>query len=378
MDDEYRPRDVLKVVTNTKFKAKIDDIILDETDRVSMRLEATLVNNPEEKKSINGTLIYERKWDNGDWNRDEVSKKDVLKGKVLKINLGADELYHLFRGLCDYYRLYDENKFSYGTTKYVRCAFEKNIFKEILTSHIPTPNEKNRLSMASKMIDCIFNNDIQIEDFQNILELLDFEKLNELHHKMNISNLLIVEKKITENINNPNEKCWQKFFLKHDWVLSQLFPQPLVFFESEAYTGGKTIENKNGGLCDFIYKHHMTDNVSLIEIKNPCTELMGDEYRKGVFNISGDLTGSINQVLKYKNDLDMEYYSLVAKQEGKNFRVFSPRCVVLAGKISNLNSMEKKRSFEYFRNECATVSIITFDELLEKIKALIKIFSKTL
>lgn len=46
------------------------------------------------------------------------------------------------------------------------------------------------------------------------------------------------------------------------------------------------------------------------------------------------------------------------------------KCVVIAG--STLTEPVKRRSFEVFRNSCKDVEVVTFDELLNKLKLLHK------
>lgn len=80
------------------------------------------------------------------------------------------------------------------------------------------------------------------------------------------------------------------------------FACPCTIFADKAYVGGKGINNSGGNLCDFIYQNSLSQNVALIEIKTPCTELIGNQYR-GTYSFSYDLSGAVNQVLNYRDKL---------------------------------------------------------------------------
>ena len=74
--------------------------------------------------------------------------------------------------------------------------------------------------------------------------------------------------------------------------------------------------------------------MALIEIKTPCTELIGNQYR-GTYSFSYELSGAINQVLNYRDKLTKEYYSL-CHQSSEPFEVLSPKCVELYQRIVDL------------------------------------------
>lgn len=56
-------------------------------------------------------------------------------------------------------------------------------------------------------------------------------------------------------------------------------------------------------------------------------------------------------------------------------RSFSPKCVIVIGKINTLNAKQQK-AFELYRNSFNNLTIITFDELHQKICDLISVFKE--
>lgn len=171
------------------------------------------------------------------------------------------------------------------------------------------------------------------------------------------------------------EEKWQKFFKKYNWIFSQLFSAAVLFFEDKAYVGGKTIENREGKVADFIYKNALTDNLSIIEIKTHKTPLIRKGAYRGqdVYALDKELSGAINQVLDQRDNLQKEFYDLNTKSD-KEFEVYNPECLVIAGTLKSLSANHKK-AFELQRSNSKDVRLITFDEIFIKLKSLEKIIT---
>ena len=67
------------------------------------------------------------------------------------------------------------------------------------------------------------------------------------------------------------------------------------------------MSNRDGNVCDFIYQNELSQNIALIEIKTPCTPIIGNSYR-ATYSFSSEMSGAINQVLNYKDSLTKELY----------------------------------------------------------------------
>lgn len=215
------------------------------------------------------------------------------------------------------------------------------------------------------------------ENSDEIISKLLEARGEELDHLNNVIGLANLKRLLTvweENTDNNSESFWQRTFGDNSWVLSQIFASPFLDFQQEAYVGGKTVENKEGKVVDFIYQNGLSREVALIEIKTPNTRLLSTEYRTGVYSIHSDLTGSIIQVLGYKEQIIRDYAQLRLDYE-REFKVFSPKCVVIAGKLKGLNE-KQLQSFEIYRKELKNVTIITYDELFQKVQMLLKLLSE--
>jgi hypothetical protein len=161
------------------------------------------------------------------------------------------------------------------------------------------------------------------------------------------------------------EKKWQIFIKEKSWIFFYIFSQPIILYKDEAYVGGKNIDNRNGKFVDFLGKNNQTNNISFLEVKTHKTKLLKDRPYRGldVFCISDELSGAINQVLDQRDNLQKHFFEL----QVDSFKQFNSACVVLLGSICDLTENQKK-SFELFRSNSKDVEIITYDELLDKIK----------
>ena len=194
---------------------------------------------------------------------------------------------------------------------------------------------------------------------QNYLETKD---------KINIAYLEDVIKKFETLLKatNENEKQWQDFFANHGWILANLFPFQVILFDKEAYVGGKTIHNSEGRLVDFLFQNGFKDNYALLEIKTHNTELLKSKaYRlPNAFSLHESFSGAISQCLDQKNTF--------LTNLGKEYSVLDPRVILLIGLKSKL-SKAQSACFELCRSNLKNIEIVTFDELLDKVKGLRKI-----
>jgi Domain of unknown function (DUF4263) len=175
-----------------------------------------------------------------------------------------------------------------------------------------------------------------------------------------------------DNQHNADEEFWQQTFAARPLVLSQAFAAPIIILEDKAYVGGKGIDNRQGKVTDFLIAGRLSQNAALIEIKTPKTRLLGTEYRAGVHGVSQEVSGAIVQVATQRDSLLKEYYGLVHKS-AEPFSAFSPHGLVIAGNLQDeLADMERKQSFELFRQGLRDVQLITYDELFSKVESLLE------
>lgn len=209
-----------------------------------------------------------------------------------------------------------------------------------------------------------------VERFQE----LDISSLEDISSLSGIAQLKEFRKVWDAESENGDEEFWQKTFSNFSWSISQLFTYPLILFAEKAYLGGKVVTNKKGNLVDFIYRNALSDNVMLIEIKTPTSNLLNGKYRQ-TFSISAELSGGINQALKYKHKVLRHYAGLmVDAEENEKFEAFNPKGVLIIGNYEKeINELVKKEAFELFRDNLSNIEVITFDELFKKVDLLLEI-----
>ena len=377
--------DTVDVVSTSAVTADASPIVLAQTDMLRLKYLPTLVDNEKEpQKSVSGKLLYEKKRKNdASFPSDshgatgKVSRGSVKVSDWMELQLSTSETYELYEGLKRLYALHgDMGKIPYGSATYTRVDSSFRQFLSIIQNDPAAArmigNEEN-YELVKTLLRLITQTD-SLESLKKGLTELQNENLQHLTTTLNIEKLQRVAVLMRENLDSDSEEFWQTTVFKdNQWVLAQIFACPCTIFADKAYVGGKGITNRGGNLCDFIYQNSLSQNVALIEIKTPCTDIIGNPYR-GTFSFSHELSGAVNQVLNYRDKLTKDYYAL-CHQGVKQFEVMNPKCVVIIGKISTMDS-DQVAAFENFRNSLNNVLILTFDELYQRIIDLIAILSK--
>jgi hypothetical protein len=85
-----------------------------------------------------------------------------------------------------------------------------------------------------------------------------------------------------------------------------------------------------------------------------------------IYAPSNELAGSVSQILNYRDTIMTGNISPLD--------VFMPSCVVLVGNYAKeLDSPGKRRSFELYRSSLNGVSIVTYDELFDRLKKILDV-----
>lgn len=178
------------------------------------------------------------------------------------------------------------------------------------------------------------------------------------------------------NQTNSNETFWQNLFEENPYVLSQVFSVPVLFIQGNAYVGGMKTDRTSAKFVDFLFQGETSNDAILIEIKTPETQLISkNAYRKEIHTPSKELSGSSQQVLNYRRTLIKSFQSIVA-EDGHKLEMFNPKCIVIMGNAEKeLDTPEKRSSFELFRANSKDVEIVTFDELFKKAETLASLFN---
>lgn len=232
-------------------------------------------------------------------------------------------------------------KIKIGTPIKLRDDQDKQIVKNTIFNKALNTSSKKRLTPARE-----FLAQIEIDTFEALIT--QYAKLME---------------------NGKKEKDWQKLFSQYPFILHQIFGYPITIVEEQANMGGSDLSGCGNKITDFLFRNTITNNSVLLEIKTPAMQLLNKRtYRNGLFSPSTELTGTICQILEQKNMYEKNILFLKDASGINSIRTYNVQCIVLCGTIPQ-EEMQIK-SFELYRHALNNITIITFDELYQKIKTL--------
>ncbi len=195
----------------------------------------------------------------------------------------------------------------------------------------------------------------EIVKLKNDLELVSLEQLIKKFGEM-------LDKKLNENI-------WQKLFNENPFILSMAFGYPVVKIKDQASVGGRKISGDGDKIVDYLMKNSLSNNTALFEIKTPTTRLLNQKvYRDNVYNPSSDLAGAVNQILDQKYHFEQSIMNIRGNSRIYDMESYHVHGVLIIGKLPT--EIDQQKSFELFRGNSKSIAIITFDEVLEKLKIL--------
>ncbi len=214
----------------------------------------------------------------------------------------------------------------------------------------------------------------QLEKFERLLEELDFFE----------------EEKLRLNARG-NEQVWQKFFEENTWILGYgldyIFNTPLEGKKLEQVVSGYT-SFESGKRTDALMKTRGLINALCFgEIKTHLTELLKNtktSYRPETWSISEELAGGVAQVHRtiQKSIKNIQTKTEVKDEEDnitdEELFLYSPKSFLIIGSLAEFIgdngkiNETKYSSFQMYRQNLKSPEIITFDELLERARYIIK------
>ncbi|WP_126242643.1 Shedu immune nuclease family protein [Burkholderia gladioli] len=168
-----------------------------------------------------------------------------------------------------------------------------------------------------------------------------------------------------------SEARWQRFFEDNIFILTMVFTRPVRLLHTQFHAEGSGLDGSGAQVGDFLFAEH-GPALAIVEIKKPDTDLLlNTPYRnKQVFGAAAELSGAVTQVLYQQSSLRSKWLLHATRPELQHARPDNIRCVVIAGRLPTEDM--KRRSFDIFRNACKDVDVVTFDELLEKLRLMLR------
>jgi len=196
------------------------------------------------------------------------------------------------------------------------------------------------------------------------------EKLAKLRGDIELVTLEALIKRYDEMLGEKLvEGRWQAFFNENPFILNMAFGYPVIKVRDQASVGGRKLSGDGEKITDFLVKNSLTNNTAIFEIKTPQTAILNKTpFRDGVFTPSADLSGSINQALDQKYQFQKQIAQIKDSSRLYDIESYAVHCCLVIGRTPDGD--DQKKSFELFRRNSKDVEIVTFDELLEKLKQL--------
>jgi len=155
---------------------------------------------------------------------------------------------------------------------------------------------------------------------------------------------------------------WQKWFKKNDWILGSEFVKIL---------DERTIDTKN--ISDFLMQAY-DGFLDIIEIKRPHMDLPFWAKTKDHNNYypSSELIKAITQSNNYIYEVERESNSQKFIDRVGGIRTIKPRCILIYGRSNDWNN-EQKESYRLLNSSYHSLSILTYDQVLERAKRILNI-----
>lgn len=160
---------------------------------------------------------------------------------------------------------------------------------------------------------------------------------------------------------DESEQKWGEFLQKHLYLLDSKYVH--VIGQLNVVLGGQ--RNVDFGMVD------SQGYLDLFEIKKPTTALLARSVDRGNYYWSTDTVKAIAQAEKYLFNAERKAASLaedIRREKKISVAVVRPRAVLVIGNSSQLDSEEKETDFRVLRMALKNVEIVTYDELLQRLK----------
>lgn len=172
-----------------------------------------------------------------------------------------------------------------------------------------------------------------------------------------------------------NETLWQEFFRENIFALQQLFSAPISYVGEQINVRLPALNGSGLRKPDFLLANTVSRVAHLVEIKTPSTKLLKSKAYRGrdgaeVYSCSSDLTGAVAQLLAQMESATTDLKSILSNtHDAPELETGTVQGALIIGKLRSLSRVEQQ-SFLRFRTNLHGINIITFDEVLERLKIL--------
>lgn len=283
----------------------------------------------------------------------QIADNIVRRSQVLTSRLKRDAIKDALSATLDTGRLYSNDAGKISKEEFTKLVGRTNRFVE---GGATLTEQKEAITIILKNAKKITEQQPkELIKLKNDIDLVNLEQLIQKFEKM-------LGKKL-------NESKWQYLFQQNPFIINMAFGVPVVNVQGQAYVGGHRLSGGGGKIADFLVKNSLTNNAVIVEIKKPSMSLIQPKaYRGGVHGPSKELSAAVSQVLDQVYLLQKDINSIKVNSNLFNIESYHIQGILIAGNTPK--SANEQKSFEYFRGNSKNVQVITFEELLEKLKSL--------
>lgn len=190
------------------------------------------------------------------------------------------------------------------------------------------------------------------------------------------------------NKHGARETVWQRFFEQNNWIfgygLSLIYVTGLDDKKLEQVVSGFDISGPGKRADALLKTRGALSSLCFAEIKTHETPLLAEKpYRTGCWSPSKELTGGIAQVQGTVAEACQRIQTRLLPTDadgaptGEELFAFQPRSFLIVGSLSEFSgaggtNAAKLRSFELLRRNTINPEVVTFDELYERARFIVK------
>lgn len=177
------------------------------------------------------------------------------------------------------------------------------------------------------------------------------------------------------------ESTWQKFFKDNQFCLQQLFSAPVTYVGEQVEVKIPNLHGAGLRRPDFLMVNTVSRVTHLVEIKKPNSKLVKDRPYRGsggaeVYACDVDLAGAIAQLQAQVQSARTDLSHILKSTPGApDVHAGIVRGAIIAGRFEELSSSQQD-SFLRYRDGLNGVDILTFDEVLERLRGLREVLGR--
>ena len=342
--------------------AKVDDIELCTTARTRTVFRPGL-----HAGGVRGSIIRQKRSKDGTWKDvNEVNFNSMPADCGVSIELDTDATSRLYEGLA-LLRTVHQHGIDPGEQTYVVGTQDETI----------VVNDRNKAQAIQALLDRGHSEEFWQALIESNPDLATRLAMAQVQFKRQQA---IGEFETSLTRYADNEGYWQRFFEAQPWILQGAFSAPVFQLRGETYLGGKLPlgrQGKGGVATDFLFADDSTKSFAVVEIKTPHAKLIGPLYRgedgtgfeNEIYAMHSELTGAVVQT---RNQIAVAIEDFQMLERGGSYDKINrvhPKGVLVTGMVTALSQREKD-SFNHFRQGLQSLTVITFDELLRRLKLL--------